>query len=570
MRRKGRRWSLVQILSPLCLGVVTAACAALLKRLRDASPVPPTAFSPLPSLLQRRAGPPSPLSRLGVLAPEGSKYPTPHETIWGGPDGKGLIPSDDTNPWYVFKHCPWAALDMRANLLQPMGVIGSGPENYDGMGLDEEIFEGNRDRQRNPAWPRHLDHGVQWRHAYQHGNGYDPHPEPDGCQDYTIGETDEDLERRQWGCFNNDRGKYLDPITAYKDFREDPTTMTPHVPFQKFDQPVVQDYPEWGRYGPCFPSHHVLADWRMNLAALDKLENGPVIEMPHSSTILRRKKELLDEIRANASALAKEGKVYDVSAMIRANCAIDPEAFKASQKATDTRAILRTVGQGGKRKIGDMTRASRGAPTKGLTRSQQLKLDQQRLERSRERAAWLSIYLDYERMLRGGCEEDYDGVYWGPSWEGGGVGYNYTGPIKTVMQNPFDVPYTGCNLQWFSTKEELAELYHIHVLEARNEGRVGLDAQHIGLPDQEEYPTRPKLKKFRRLTSFYVPYWTRVAFGEEFGDALEQHEQLPDDLMRDIIIDLPTKHKQTLLHDNNNEVDGDYGWVREYEDFYVD
>jgi len=74
-----------------------------------------------------------------------------------------------------------------------------------------------------------------------------------------------------------------------------------------------------------------------------------------------------------------------------------------------------------------------------------------------------------------------------------------------------------------------------------------------------------KRKDFGIFRAKYYPMWIKQDFGEEFGEALENHEDIPQSLLtqfNDEIRSFPLKRRSDASRSP------DHNWVKEYDPFY--
>lgn len=508
-----------------------------------------------------------------VLAPKGSIHEKKTKEILSDPV-KNLpweisIPFHETitcehNPYYNFLKAEWAYLDHRKDVRKPCGKIEGGLENYDGKGLK---LEGGVDRPRYKKMPYYLDHGVEWRKYNAHEMiRFDM--DPDGNQDQTFLETEEDLEYRQWGNWNYNSAKETTQLnTAWRDpvLSKDLSNL-----IYPWNHKAHENHPiPYGYRGPSGFIPEIRLEWELAARGFfggyfddpnwDRIKNyrmtKKLIFEWHELEKAKRQIEKKQSCEPNKKKTKKKNAHKEKRATDQMNTNLN------TATDNDMKELERI-----NNRIGKIRMELFGVSSKKKYGSKQIKLiNEHALFRAKE------ILLDY--MLDPNHDPDYHLYYLDRQepmdYEGGGNHRCSEKEIKnkTVVLNlaiyPVKPQHESYSLNM--SIEEMAEMYHYFMTEIRGEGRV-----HNLFEDPVEakylcYELKKERTKFPALMSLYKPLWTHNKYGEEFGDSLQQHEHIRKQTnnFSNFAQKWKTKKKQRLTKQKMEE----YNFVDDYEYF---
>ncbi|PFH35424.1 hypothetical protein BESB_063110 [Besnoitia besnoiti] len=424
----------------------------------------------------------------------------------------------EDNFWLQFLKGNWTYVDARKMLDKPAGLIDGGPAVYDGLGTTLPMNPLAKDRQREKAFPQHLDHGVRFREAVDRPHRIIYDRIPCGNSDVYYGETDIDLEERLWGAFHHTRATeegfpdsgWRDILPQY-DMSEMPNPWTHtkgefiEMPYNSRDPsagppvaPIEFDLAAAGRFGGYFldpgwtrhfdyvEQYNEMKRWQEDEAgAADTTDEAPE-EGEKKKRKKQRKSQLLDKPMFREAYERGQLLIKSRYEDIRNH----PVYKKAIYEGATHEAASIAANRATEETIVDMWRG-------------------------------IDVAADLPKVGR------YD-------HEGGGKWNCEDGEGQTIAINMFGediVPHANCYMSPKMTTEEMAELWHYWMTESHREGRYTDFHSEIGCYSDIEYEDRNYRKKFPRLMALYRPLWTHRKFGDEFGDALRPDEAPSDDVL---------------------------------------
>lgn len=539
-----------------------------------------------------------------ILAPKGSIHEQKTEEILSDPiknyPWEITIPFHETltceqNPYYNFLKSEWAYLDHRKDKRKLCGKLEGGLENYDGKGLK---LEGGVDRPRYKKIPYYLDHGVEWR-KFNADEMIRFDMDPDGNQDQTFLETEEDLEYRQWGNWNYNNAKettqlntaWRDPVLS-KDLSNliypwshkahenhviplgytGPTGFTPEIPVEwelaarGFFSGYFDD-PNWDRIKCYRTTKKLIIEWHELEQAKRQIEKRLTNERNK-----KRTKQKKNDGNMNMEKNMEKNMENNMEKNIEKN--MDPNNSTNDNKnshnsnssnSDNSKADLKEIERINNR-IAKIRMELFGVSSRKKYTSKQIKLiNEHALFRAKE------MILDY--ILVPNHDPDYHLYYLDrhePMDYIGGGSHNCSEKEiknKTIVLNmcihPLKPQYESYSLNM--SVEEMAEMYHYFMTEIRGEGRVHNLFEEPTEPKYLCYELKKERKKFPTLVALYKPLWTNKMYGEEFGDALQRHEKLQKLANRftNFNRQLKTKPKEKV---NKKEME-QYNFVNDYEHF---
>ncbi|VUZ95184.1 conserved protein, unknown function [Plasmodium vivax] len=468
-----------------------------------------------------------------ILAPKGSMHEKKTKEILEDPlknyPWEISIPFHETitkelSPYYNFLKCEWAYVDHKKDVRRPCGKIEGGLENYDGKGLK---LEKGVDRPRYNKIPYYDDHGVEWRNINQDELiRFDFLP--DGNQDQTFLETEEDLEHRQWGNWNYNSSKETTQLnSAWRD-------------------PVLSR----SLTNLIYPWNH-------------KAHENHAIPYGYSSPALFIPEPKIEWELAARGFFAG---YYE-----------DPNWSRIKYYKQTRKLILQwhdeSKNNGGEKDSRVMDRIKMelfGMTTKKRYPSKQIKLiNEHALLRAKE------MVLDH--LLNPSGDPDYITYFLDRhepiDYIGGGNHHCSEEEIKdkTVVLNMCVYPVKQRHETYSSNMSisEMAEMYHYYMTEIRGEGRSHQSCEDPVEDKYQCYELQKQRDQFPALVSLYKPLWTNKKFGDEFGQALREGEKVRLDQLRTFNRKLRVKRRSKLTpeqRDAYNYVD-DYSCVDDQYEF---
>ncbi|SBS82652.1 hypothetical protein, conserved [Plasmodium ovale curtisi] len=477
-----------------------------------------------------------------IIAPKGSIHEKKTREILEDPvknyPWEISIPFHETitrelSPYYNFLKCEWAYLDYRRDVRKPCGKIEGGLENYEGKGLK---LEKGKDRQRYYEMPYYEDHGVEWR-SFNNDEMIRFDIEPDGNQDQTFLETEEDLEYRQWGNWNYNCAKentqlntiWRDPVLS-KDLsnmiypwnhKANENFMIPHgysspsffIPEPRIEWELAArgffsgyfEDPNWNRICLYKKMKRLILDW-------ENAQNGNFEEKNQKEEKENNRQQCIDRIKL--------------------------ELFGISSRKKYSSKQIKLINE------------------HALLRAKDIILDH--ILNPNNDPDYITYFLDrYEPI-------DYIG------------GGNHMCPDneiknKTVVLNMCVYPVKQQHESYSINMSisEMAEMYHYFMTEIRGEGRCHQSCEDPVEDKYQCYELQNDRTKFPALVSLYKPLWTNKKYGEEFGDALKEGEKWHLTKFHNFRHKLKVKKKSKLSSDKADmyNYSDDYAFVDEEYDF---
>ncbi|CAA9987690.1 conserved Plasmodium protein, unknown function [Plasmodium knowlesi strain H] len=467
-----------------------------------------------------------------ILAPKGSMHEKKTKEILEDPvknyPWEISIPFHETitkelSPYYNFLKSEWAYIDHKKDVRRPCGKIEGGIENYDGKGLK---LEKGVDRPRYNKMAYYDDHGVEWRNINQDELiRFDFLP--DGNQDQTFLETEEDLEHRQWGNWNYNASKETTQLnSAWRDpvLSKSLTNLIYPWNHKAHENHAIP----YGYTSPALFIPEPKIEWE--LAARGFFAG--YYEDTNWSRIkyYKQTKKLILQWH-------DESKKEDGESDSRIVDRIKMELFGLSAKRRYPSKQIKLIND------------------HALLRAKEIVLDH--LLNPSGDPDYITYFLDRHEPL------DYIG----------GGNHNCSDEEiknKTVVLNMCVYPVKQRHETYSKNMSisEMAEMYHYYMTEIRGEGRSHQSSEDPVEDRYQCYELQKQRKQFPALVSLYKPLWTNKKFGEEFGDALQQGQKIRIDQLHTFNRKLKLKRKNKLTPeqmDSYNYVD-DYSHVDdEYE-----
>ncbi|CDO64490.1 conserved Plasmodium protein, unknown function [Plasmodium reichenowi] len=419
-----------------------------------------------------------------IIAPKGSLHEKKTKEILGDPvknyPWEISIPFHETitreqSPYYNFLKGEWAYLDYKRDSRRACGKIEGGLENYDGKGLK---LEKGVDRPRYKEIPYYLDHGVEWRN-FNHDELIQFDIDPDGNQDQTFLETEEDLEYRQWGNWNYSCAKETTQLnTAWRDpvLSKDLSNLIYPWNHKAHENHIIP----YGYRGPSGFIPEPKLEWE--LAARGFFAG--YFDDPNWNRIkyYRITKKLILEWHEADKNSTKIDKVKS-------------ELFGITSRKKYTSNQIKLINE------------------HALLRAKEILLDH--ILDPNNDPDYITYYLDKHEPI------DYIG---------GGNHKCSEEEIKdkTVVLNMCVYPVKQQHETYSSNMSipEMAEMYHYYMTEIRGEGRINNLSEDPVEDKFQCYELQHDRKNFPALVSLYKPLWSNRKYGEEFGDALKKEEQI--------------------------------------------
>ncbi|SBT79127.1 conserved Plasmodium protein, unknown function [Plasmodium malariae] len=461
-----------------------------------------------------------------TLAPKGSIHEKRTKEILEDPvknyPWEISIPFHETitrelSPYYNFLKCEWAYLDYKRDSRKACGKIEGGLENYEGKGLK---LEKGVDRPRYKEMPYYLDHGVEWRN-FNHDEMIQFDIDPDGNQDQTFLETEEDLEYRQWGNWNYNCAKETTQLnTAWRDpvLSKNLTNLIYPWNHKAHENHIIP----YGFPSPTFFIPEPKIEWE--LAARGFF--GGYYEDPNWNRIKQykiMKKLILEwhECKKDDPRIA----------------AIKTELFGISSRKKYPSKQIKLINE------------------HALLRAKEILLDH--ILDPNNDPDYITYFLDRAEPI------DYIG------------GGNHKCPQEEIRNKTIVL-----NMCVYSNKQqqesysynmsipEMAEMYHYYMTEIRGEGRAHQSCEDPVEDKYQCYELQNERKKFSALFALYKPLWSNKKFGEEFGDALREGEKLHINKFNKFNHILKLKKKKKLTQEEVNQCNyvDDYGHVDDQYD----
>ncbi|CRG94117.1 conserved Plasmodium protein, unknown function [Plasmodium gallinaceum] len=458
-----------------------------------------------------------------IIAPKGSLHEKKNKEILSDPiknyPWEISIPFHETitceqSPYYNFLKSEWAYLDYKKDSRKPCGKLEGGLENYDGKGLK---LEGGVDRPRYKEIPYHLDHGVEWR-KFNQDELIRFDLDPDGNQDQTFLETEEDLENRQWGNWNYNCAKETTQLnSAWRDpvLSKDLSNLIYPWNHKAHENHVIP----YGYRGPCFFIPEPKIEWELSARGFF----GGYFDDPNWNRIKYYK--MTKKLILEWHECAKDDPKIDK---------IKTELFGISSKKKYNSKQIKLINE------------------HALLRAKEILLDH--ILDPNNDPDYITYYLDRNEPI------DYIG----------GGNHNCSEKEiknKTVVLNmciyPVKQQHESYSLNM--SIDEMAEMYHYFMTEIRGEGRTHQSCEDPVEDKYQCYELQDERKKFPALISLYKPLWTNKKYGEEFGDALQEGEKLKFNKFYKFNQKLKLKKKRKL---SKKEMEK-YNYVDDYEHFDV-
>ncbi|GAW80482.1 hypothetical protein, conserved [Plasmodium gonderi] len=459
-----------------------------------------------------------------ILAPKGSMHEKKTKEILEDPlnnyPWEISIPfhetiTKDLSPYYNFLKCEWAYIDHKRDSRRACGKIEGGVENYDGKGIK---LEKGIDRPRYNKIPYYDDHGTEWRNINQE-ELINFNIDPDGNQDQTFLETEEDLEYRQWGNWNYNASKETTQLnSAWRDpvLSKSLTNLIYPWNHKAHENHIIP----YGFTTPALFIPEPKIEWE--LAARGFFAGYYEDPNWHRIKYYRQMKKLIlewEEIGNNK---------YNSN-----NNQIDKikmELFGISSKKKYPSKHIKLINE------------------HALLRAKEIVLDH--LLNPSADPDYITYFLDRKEPI------DYIG----------GGNHNCTDEEiknKTVVLNMCVYPVKPRHETYSSNMSipEMAEMYHYYMTEIRGEGRSHQSCEDPVNDKYQCYELQKQRDKFPALVSLYKPLWTNKKYGEEFGDAPKNEQKVRIDHLYTFNKKLKIKKKVKLTKDKMDS----YNYVDDYE-----
>ncbi|KFH04551.1 putative transmembrane protein [Toxoplasma gondii MAS] len=444
------------------------------------------------------------------------------------------VHTKEDNFWLQFLKGNWTYVDGRKMLDKPAGVIDGGQALYDGMGTTLPLNPLAKDRQRAEARPKHLDHGVLFREAFDRPHRITFDRIPCGNSDVYYGETDLDLEERLWGAFHHkrateegfpdtgwrnilpqyDMSEMPNPWTHTKgEFIEmpynsrDPSPGPPVAPIE-FDLAAAGRFggyvldPGWTRHFDYVEQYNEMQRWlqeeeeereeREDEAQAEGAPEGEAEGAGVSSAEKKRKKRKRRRPQLLDKPMFREA--YERGQLIIKSRYADLRNHPVYKKAIYEGATHHSA----------CIAAERATPETIVD-----------IWKGKEIASDLPKAAGYDH-------------------EGGGKWNCEDGEGQTIAINMLGediVPHANCYMSPKMSTHEMAELWHFWMTEAHREGRYTDFHSEIGCYSDIEYEDRLLRKRYPRLMALYRPLWCHRKYGDEFGDAVRPDEAPPAEVL---------------------------------------
>ncbi|KAF8819390.1 hypothetical protein IE077_001081 [Cardiosporidium cionae] len=450
------------------------------------------------------------------------------------------------NWWHQFIAGEWTYFDHKPDARRPAGVISGGSEQYDGMGL--ALPEG-KDRQRLEKFSKMMDHGVAWRQnilfsfilcviggslCYSRDGPIIKLAgmHPDGNQEIIFGESDTQLEERQWGSWGGQTATEYILDTGWREplMEWDMAGMPYPWTHTRTD---VQELPFAGR-SPAAHVPHPPLDWE--LAAyhlLGEIQEDPMCDY---CNVYKQQVEALRLLENELNERGKGRRKWKSVSFEFLYIFFDPglkmpgmSGFLGALPFTD----LYTSKMQSFTHLDFILQKDFAFLSKNLAVA--LKDSDERLIR-----AILFRTRDFLRILLNDIRKDpqwliqhvFDRVevsdhVGGGEWNCSDVDID----TKTIAFNNAIISAKSSSNSYMEklTKAEMAEMYHYSMTEMRREGRYRDYAEQIAQENDIVYEKRGDRKLFPALMSIYKPLWTNRQYGDEFGAALKEEEHIDEE-----------------------------------------
>ncbi|VWU50320.1 conserved protein, unknown function [Hepatocystis sp. ex Piliocolobus tephrosceles] len=507
-----------------------------------------------------------------ILAPKGSIHEEKTKHILSDPINNYpweiSIPFHETitkelSPYYNFLKCEWAYLNHKNDKRRSCGKIEGGLENYTGHGLQ---LEKGKDRQRYEHIPYYDDHGVEWRNINKETDIMSFDIQPDGNQDVSFLETEEDIENRQWGNWNYSCSKettqlnsvWRDPVLS-----KDLSNMIYPWTHKSTENHIIPfGFPTATTFIP-----DIKIEWE--LAARGFF--GGYFEDPNYNRIKFYK--IMKKLILDWHQLSQLNEINKSKQ--------NQEESTKKKKKKKTEQLLLTEITNITKKIDkikiDLFGTSGNIFNKKINGAKQIKLiNQHALLRAK------NILLDH--ILNPNNDPDYIKYYLDKheplDYIGGGNHKCTEEEIKdkTIALNMvvFPMKQQIDSYSYNMSISEMAEMYHYYMTEINGQGRSHQTFEDVVEDKYLCYELKEERKKFPALVSLYKPLWTNIKYGEEFGQAITPSHKLELHKLnkfmtklkkkKKIYINLDKQSSDSHDHDQYNYID-DYAYVDEEYDF---